>query len=159
MSEKTLMDQCNDELQLLQLAFLKKARAAVEGEMGFAMLSGAGQTVTHQSGESITGQAGRTQTETAHTDDVNAIERMKGAVARGADDNQVIASAVNTAVAQVAQASAFGLSGMMVGASVANNQINANIVDLNHKNSNFGRGMGVYGLLAVGDAVEEAADD
>ena len=159
MTNKTLMDQCNDEVMALQLAFLKKARAAVEGEMGFAMLAGSGQTVTHQSGESITGQAGRTQTETAHTDDMNAIERMKVTVARGADDNQVISGAVNAAVAQVAQASAFGLSGMMVGATVANNQINANIVDLNHKNSNFGRGMGVYGLLAVGDAVEEAADD
>jgi hypothetical protein len=159
MTEKTLQAQCNDEMQLLQLAFLKKARAAVEGELGFAMLSGSGQTVTHQSGESITGQAGRTQTETGHTDDMNAIERMKVACARGADDNQVVSNAVNAAVAQVTQASAFGLSGMMVSASVANNQINANIVDLNHKNSNFGRGMGVYGLLAVGDAVEEAAED
>jgi hypothetical protein len=159
MTEKTMVDQVNAELLNLQLAFLKKARAAVEGEMGFAMLSGSGQTVTHQSGESITGQAGRTQTETAHTDDMNAIERMKTTVARGADDNQVISGAINGGVAQITQASAFGLSSMMVGASVANNQINANVVDLNHKNSNFGRGMGVYGLLAVGDAVEGASDD
>jgi hypothetical protein len=159
MTDKSLMDQCNDEIQLLQLAFLKKARAAVEGELGFAMLSGSGQTVTHQSGEAITGQAGRTQTETAHTDDMNAIERMKVTVARGSDDNQVISGAVNAAVAQVTQASAFGLSGMMVGASVANNQINANVVDLNHKNSNFGRGYGVLGLAVIGDAVEETSKD
>ena len=159
MTDMTLTDQVNAELLNLQLAFLKKARAAVEGELGFAMLSGTGQSSTHQTSENISGQAGRTQTETAHTDDMNAIERMKVTVGRGADDNQFASQAVNTAIAQVAQASAFGLSGMMVGASVANNQINANVVDSNHKNSNFGRGMGVYGLLAVGDAVEEAADD
>ena len=159
MTGKTLHEQCNDELQLLQLAFLKKARAAVEGEMGFAMLSGSGQTVTHQSGESITGQAGRTQTETAHTDDMNAVERMKVAVGRGADDNQFASQAVNAAIAQVAQASAFGLSGMMVSSTVANNQLNANIVDHNHKNSNFGRGYGVLGLLTVGDNVKDAAND
>ena len=159
MVDKTLMDQCNDELQLLQLAFLKKARAAVEGELGFAMLSGSAQTMAHQSGESITGQAGRTQTETAHTDDMNAVERMKVALARGADDNQVISAAVNAGIAQVTQASSFGLSGQMVSASVANNQLNANIVDHNHKNSNFGRGYGVLGLLSVGDAVEESNQD
>jgi hypothetical protein len=159
MTEKSMIDLVNEELMSLQLAFLKKARAAVEGELGFAMLSGNAQNAQHQSSENISGQAGRTQTETAHTDDVNAIERMKVAAARGADDNQVISGAINAGVAQITQASAFGLSGMMVGASVANNQINANIVDVNHKNSNFGRGMGVYGLLAVGDAVEEAADD
>jgi len=155
----TVADEVNNELALLQLAFLKKARAAVEGELGFAMLSGSGQSSTHQTSENISQNAGRTQTETAHTDDMNAVERMKVTVARGADDNQVVSAAVNAAIAQVTQAGSFGLSGMMVGASVANNQINANVVDANHKNSNFGRGMGVYGLLAVGDAVEESADD
>jgi hypothetical protein len=159
MSDKTMFDQLNDELQLLQLAFLKKARAAVEGEMGFAMLSGSGQSSTHQTSENISQNAGRTQTETAHTDDMNAIERMKVTVARGADDNQVISGAVNAAVAQITQASAFGLSGLMVGASVVNNQINANVADINHKNSNFGRGMGVLGILGVADAVEESTDD
>ena len=157
--EKTLIDQCNDEMQLLQLAFLKKARAAVEGELGFAMLAGTGQSSTLQLSENAAAAAARTQTETAHTDDMNAIERMKVAVARGADDNQVISAAVNTAVAQVTQASAFGLSSLMIGSSVANNQINANIVDVNHKNSNFGRAYGVLGLLGVGDAVEESNDD
>ena len=159
MAERTLLDQCNDEMQLLQLAFLKKARAAVEGEMGLAFLHGSGLSASHQTAETISGQAGRTQTETAHLDDMNANERVKVAVARGADDNQVIAGAVNAGVAQITQASSFGLSSQMVSASVANNQLNANIVDHNHKNSNFGRGMGVFGLLAVGDAVEESNDD
>ena len=151
MTDKSLIDQCNDELQLLQLAFLKKARAAVEGELGFAMLAG--------TGISTTGQAARTQTETAHTDDMNAIERMKVTVARGADDNQVISATINSSIAQITQASAFSLSSLMIGSSIANNQINANIVDLNHKNSNFGRGYGVLGLLTVGDTVSDAADD
>ena len=159
MADKTLLEQCNDEMQLLQLAFLKKARAAVEGEMGLAFLQGTGHTSSHQTSENISAQAGRTQTETAHTDDMNAIERMKVTVARGSDDNQVISGAVNAGIAQVTQASSFGLSSQMVSASVANNQLNANIVDHNHKNSNFGRGMGVFGLLAVGDAVEETAND
>ena len=84
----TVADEVNNELALLQLAFLKKARAAVEGELGFAMLSGSGQSSTHQTSENISQNAGRTQTETAHTDDMNAVERMKVTVARGADDRQ-----------------------------------------------------------------------
>jgi len=155
MPEKSLIDQINDELGSLQLAFLKKARAAVEGELGFALLAGTGQTSTLQ----ISGQAGRTQTETSHTDDMNAIERMKVSVGRGSDDNQVVAGAINAGVAMITQAGSFGLSSMMIGSSVANNQINANVVDANHKNSNFGRGYGVFGLLAVGDAVEKSVEE
>jgi len=159
MTGKSLQDQCNDELQLLQLAFLKKARAAVEGELGFAMLQGTGQSSTHQTSENISANAGRTQTETAHTDDMNAIERMKVTVARGSDDNQVISGAVNAGIAQITQASSFGISSQMVSASVANNQLNANIVDHNHKNSNFGRAWGTVPLVVGLDAARDVAQE
>jgi len=155
--EKTLLQQIEEEAQLLQLTLIRQARVRAEAVLGATAATG--QTSSHQTSENISQQAGRTQSETSHLDDMNAGERMKLAVARGADDNQVTSQALNGVVTGIAQVAGFGVQTQMIGASVACNQMYQNTVDLNHKNSNFGRGMGVYGLLAVGDAVEEASND
>jgi hypothetical protein len=159
MADKTILEQIAEEGYLLQLSLIRQAR--IRAEAVFAQTGGQqfGQQAGHQTYEGISGQGARTQTETSHTDDMNAIERMKAAVGRGADDNQVTSQALNGVVTGIAQVAGFGIQSQMVGSSVALNQMYQNTVDHNHKNSNFGRGMGVFGLLAVGDAVEESSDD
>jgi hypothetical protein len=90
---------------------------------------------------------------------MNSVERMKVAAARGSDDNQFQAGALNATTTGIAQVAGFGIQSQMVGASVALNQMYQNTVDHNHKNSNFGRGFGVLGLIGVAEAVENVAKD
>jgi hypothetical protein len=161
--EKTLAEAILEESQLLQLTLLKQARIKAEGV--FAQTGGqqagqqAAQQAGHQTYEGISGQAGRTQTETQHDSDVNTVERIKAGVARGSDDNQFQAGAINATVTGIAQVAGYGLSSQMIGASVANNQMFQNTVDLNHKNSNFGRGWGVLGLATVTEGIENLGKD
>ena len=159
MADKTILEQIAEEGYLLQLSLIRQAR--IRAEAVFAQTGGQqfGQQAGHQTYEGISGQGGRTQTETSHLDDMNTNERMKVVNARGCDDNQVTSQALNGVVTGIAQVAGFGIQSQMVGSSVALNQMYQNTVDHNHKNSNFGRGMGVFGLLAVGDAVEESSDD
>jgi hypothetical protein len=159
MAEKTIAELIVEESQLLQLSLLRAAR--IRAEAAFAQTGGQqfGQQAGHQTYEGISGQAGRTQTETGHTDDMNAIERMKTAVARGADDNQLSSQAINATVTGIAQIAGYSLSSQMISSGVANNQLNANIVDHNHKNSNFGRAWGTVPLIVGLDAARDVAQE
>jgi hypothetical protein len=159
MTDKTLLEQIAEEGQMLQLSLIRQAR--IRAESAFAQVGGQqfGQQAGHQTYEGISGQGGRTQTETSHLDDMNANERMKVAAARGADDNQVSSQALNGVVTGIAQIAGYGLSSQMIGASVANNQMFQNTIDHNHKNSNFGRAWGVVPLVIGLDAARDIAQD
>jgi hypothetical protein len=159
MTDKTILEQIAEEGQLLQLSLIRQAR--IRAEATFAQTGGQqyGQQAGHQTYEGISGQGGRTQTETSHLDDMNSNERMKVAVARGSDDNQFQAGALNATVTGIAQVAGFGIQSQMVGASVALNQMYQNTVDHNHKNSNFGRAWGAIPLFVGLDAARDVAKD
>jgi hypothetical protein len=159
MAEKTIIEQIAEEGQLLQLSLIRQARIRAEAVFGQTGGQQFGQQAGHQTYEGISGQGGRTQTETSHLDDMNANERMKVAAARGSDDNQFQAGALNATVTGIAQVAGFGIQSQMVGASVALNQMYQNTVDHNHKNSNFGRAWGVVPLVVGLDAARDVAQE
>jgi hypothetical protein len=97
------------------------------------------QQATQQAAELIAALTGRTQTETSHTDDVLGVERIKAAVARGVDNNELVSQRFNNIAGDVAQVASISLGVLMTSTSVVGAQLQAQVADLGAKNSNNGR--------------------
>jgi hypothetical protein len=97
------------------------------------------QQATQQAAELIAALTGRTQTETSHTDDVLGVERIKAAVARGVDNNELASHRLNNIAGDVAQVGSISLGILMTSASVVGAQLQSQVADLGAKNSNNGR--------------------
>lgn len=97
------------------------------------------QQAVQQATEQLAALTGRTQTETSHTEDINAPERQKATVARGTDNNEIISQRINTAGANVADMASVAVGVLMTTTSASVAQIQAQIPDLGMKNSDNGR--------------------
>jgi hypothetical protein len=93
------------------------------------------QQGNQQATELIAALTGRTQTETSHTEDINTPERIKAAVARGTDNNELSSQRFNNIAGNVAEVASISLGVLMTSTSVVAAQIQAQVADHGAKNS------------------------
>lgn len=159
-TDSALRDADNElamEAKRLQIGLIKRAQHLLDTNLSvsevLATLGGqvAGQQTIQQDAQQGSQKAlqdaanmismltGRQQSETSHTEDINAPERISAALARGVDNNELVSQRFNNTAANVADLASVAVGILMNTASAANGQTQAQIPDIAKKNSDCGR--------------------